>query len=155
MHEYIRTLLFCLREDTIWNQNTICSCVVTISGNLPRPFKANKLEPKIMCGPDTLLILQDCKICYCPKANRHAVCSRKSCDQRTKPTGSCPTAVLNMDIYELCQPGIPSDQNFRPCKQDTDCPGSQLCCFDYCKRTYCTNPQTNSAPQLGGPGHGK
>ncbi|ODN03251.1 Anosmin-1, partial [Orchesella cincta] len=106
-----------------------------------RPFQQmgpGNRRPKvapIMCSHDTLMIYQDCRMCVCPRPNRVAKCFPKSCDLRTKDSGQCPAALLRMDDSKVC-----ALNQFAGCKIDSDCPGPQLCCFDFCGSARCQNP---------------
>lgn len=135
----------------------------------------------MICAYDTLMIIQDCRICHCPRPNRPPQCFRKICDQRStveksilvdyikittisltkklnhyniktaKNTGQCPPAYLNLDDQKVCS----SPPRQSPCKTDQQCPGQQICCFDYCAGYKCKNPlpldnaQAPQQPQYG------
>jgi len=100
-----------------------------------RPHAVANRPPPIICTPDSLIYYQDCRMCVCPRPHKVAKCFKKSCDLRTKDSGQCPISVMKLDDSHLC-PNTPTAS----CKIDGDCPGPQLCCFDFCNGAKCVNP---------------
>ncbi|OXA60274.1 WAP four-disulfide core domain protein 5 [Folsomia candida] len=129
----------------------IIAVLVNISaGNFrPHPGGANRPPPPLICTPDSLMLYQDCRMCVCPRPYKAAKCFKKSCDLRTKDSGQCPTSALKLDDSRLC-PNSPTAS----CKSDVDCPGVQLCCFDFCNGAKCVNPVPLDASS-GTPHHGR
>ncbi|CAG7731470.1 unnamed protein product [Allacma fusca] len=96
-------------------------------------------RPRAFCLPKTILIYEDCRICSCNRQGQPS-CLKKSCDLRTKASGYCPPTILKESHYSECVTDDVITNHVGACQIDNDCPGKQLCCFDFCRGAICVDP---------------